>query len=158
MGRAGNSWKFNKNICTVRILYSSSFEAFRDIYRDCNDIQFYLIDKLNPKFNGISSINKAYIDSEQYIKNQHKEWESMKNRMTPIQVLAHFDLTGAPHPLRFTLNDKEQKIDKVISMTEEKLAGNWMLLFRCQAEIGGELRPFELKYELNTCKWYLWKM
>lgn len=43
-------------------------------------------------------------------------------------------------------------------MTEEKLAGNKMLLFRCKREIDGELKPFEIKFELGTFKWYLWKM
>ena len=82
----------------------------------------------------------------------------MKILATPISVLAHFELDGTPHPLRFTLNDKELRIERVTSMTEEKIAGNRMLLFRCQSEIGGDLRPFELKYEPGTCKWYLWKM
>ncbi|WP_407310455.1 hypothetical protein [Desulfosporosinus sp. SB140] len=82
----------------------------------------------------------------------------MKILAKPISVLAYFKADGTPQPLRMTLNDKELKIEQVISVTEEKLAGNRMLVFRCQSEINGELRPFELKYELNTCKWMLWKM
>lgn len=82
----------------------------------------------------------------------------MKIYSTPISVLAHFDTTGKPRPYRLTLDGKELKIDQVTSVTEEKLAGNRMLVFRCQSEIKGELRPFEIKFEINTCKWYLWKM
>ena len=82
----------------------------------------------------------------------------MKILMTRITVLAHFDTNGIPHPLRFKLADKEIKIEQVISVSEEKLAGNKMMIFRCQSEIGGELRPFEIKFELGTCKWFLWKM
>jgi len=82
----------------------------------------------------------------------------MKIYMTPIEVLARFEQNGTPHPLRLTLNNKELKIDQVLSMTEEKMAGNRMLVFRCQSEIKGELRPFEIKFELGTCKWFLWKM
>lgn len=82
----------------------------------------------------------------------------MKILMTPVEVLAHFEENGTPHPLRFKLNDKELKIEQVVSMTEEKLAGNRMLVFRCQSEIGGELKPFEIKFELGTCKWFLYKM
>ena len=74
----------------------------------------------------------------------------MKILMTPIEVLAHFDLTGTPHPLRFKLADKEIKIEQVISVTEDKLAGNKMLRFWCQSEIGEELRLFEIKFELGT--------
>lgn len=82
----------------------------------------------------------------------------MKTRAVPIQVLAHFEENGTPHPLRMKLADKEIKIEQIVSTTEEKLAGNRMLIFRCQSEIDGELRPFEIKYELSTCKWFLWKM
>ncbi|MDO0822536.1 hypothetical protein M8H41_06660 [Desulfosporosinus nitroreducens] len=74
-----------------------------------------------------------------------------------IEALAWFE-NGKPHPLRFKLDGKDLKIDKVVTVTEEKLAGNRMLIFRCQSEIKGELRPFEIKFELNTCKWFLWKM
>ena len=84
----------------------------------------------------------------------------MKILLTPIEVLAHFDNDGTPHPIRFKLADKTLKIEQVVSMTEEKLAGNKMLCFRCQSEIeiGGELRPFEIKFEVQTCKWFLFKM
>ena len=53
--------------------------------------------------------------------------------------------------IRFRLDNKEVKIEQVVSMTEEKLSGNRMLCFRCQSEISGELRPFEVKFELETC-------
>lgn len=67
----------------------------------------------------------------------------------PIEVLAHFDLTGAPRPYRITLEGKELKIEQVVSVTEEKLSGNRMLCFRCQSEIKGELRPFEIIFEMG---------
>ena len=82
----------------------------------------------------------------------------MKILATPIEVLAHFENDGTPHPLRFELNGETLKIEQVVSVTEEKLAGNKMLCFRCQREIDGELKPFEIKFELSTCKWILWKM
>jgi len=82
----------------------------------------------------------------------------MKILSTPITVLAHFDNDGTPHPLRLKLADKAVKIEQVVSATEEKLAGNKMLCFRCQSEFDGELRLFEIKFEVGTCKWFLWKM
>ena len=82
----------------------------------------------------------------------------MKILSTPVEVLANFDNDGIPHPIRFKLADKEIKIEQVVSVTEEKQAGNRMMIFRCQSEIGGELRPYEIKFELGTCRWYLWKM
>ena len=82
----------------------------------------------------------------------------MKILSTPISVLAHFENDGTPHPLRFKLADKTIKIEQVVSVTEENFAGNKMLCFRCQSEIGGELKQFEIKFELGTCKWFLHKM
>ena len=82
----------------------------------------------------------------------------MKILSTPIEVLAHFETDGTSHPLRLKLNGETIKIEQVVSVTEEKLAGNRMLIFRCQSEIDGVLRPFEIKFELGTCRWYLWKM
>jgi hypothetical protein len=61
----------------------------------------------------------------------------MKILSTPISVLDWFELNGRPHPVRMKIDDQEIKI-QVISMKEEKIAGNWFLLFRCQSEINGE--------------------
>lgn len=82
----------------------------------------------------------------------------MKILSTPITVLAHFELDGTPHPIRFKHAGQEIRIEQVLSMTEEKLAGNRMMIFRCQSEIDGALKPFEIKFEIGTCKWFLWKM
>lgn len=38
---------------------------------------------------------------------------------------------GTLHPIRFKLADKEVKIEQVVSVVEEKIAGNKMLCFRC---------------------------
>lgn len=65
----------------------------------------------------------------------------MKTQMTPIPVIAHFDIVGIPHPLRFKLNDDAIRIEQVVSVTEDRLAGNKMLCFRCQSEFDGELKP-----------------
>jgi len=82
----------------------------------------------------------------------------MKTLMTPIEVIAHFDIDGKLRPLRLKLEGEVVRIDQVVSMTEEKLAGNRMMCFKCQSEIDGVLTPFEIKYELGTCKWFLFKM
>ena len=82
--------------------------------------------------------------------------------MQPIEMIAWFTLEGIPNPIRYkmaTTSDSGSnivvKVDRVVTRTEEKLAGNRMLIFRCQSEINGLLKLFELKYELSTCKWYL---
>lgn len=86
----------------------------------------------------------------------------MKIYMKPIESLAWFTCEGIPHPLRYriTANNKMHTvtISRIISRREEKTAGNRMLVFCCEGEINGILKLFELKYELKTCRWYLYKI
>lgn len=86
----------------------------------------------------------------------------MKVVARPIEVYSLTDKKGQVHPIMLKLEDKnvvkELKIDRIVSITKEKLAGSAMLVFTCQSEIKGIVRPYELKYELNTCKWMLFKI
>ncbi|TGE32910.1 hypothetical protein [Desulfosporosinus sp. Sb-LF] len=86
----------------------------------------------------------------------------MRILMQPIDMIAWFTREGIPNPIRYKLTSDDTsnivvKVDRVITRSEEKLAGNRMLIFRCQSEINGLLKLYELKYELSTCKWYLHK-
>ena len=83
---------------------------------------------------------------------------SMKILMKPIEMIAWFTIDGVPNPIRYRVDDKVIRVGQVTSRSEEKLAGNRMIIYRCNSEINGELRAFELKYELLTCKWFLFKM
>lgn len=81
----------------------------------------------------------------------------------PIEVVAWFTADGVPHPARFRYCDEEGaneviKIDKIICKDREKFAGNEMMKFTCQSAINGVNKIFEIKYELNTCKWILFKI
>ncbi|KUO65582.1 MAG: hypothetical protein APF84_14775 [Gracilibacter sp. BRH_c7a] len=87
----------------------------------------------------------------------------MKIYMQPIESMVWFNREGIPHPLRYRILTEDDayktiKINHVLFREEEKVAGNRMLLFRCQGEINGVLKVFELKYELSTCRWYLYKI
>ena len=83
---------------------------------------------------------------------------NMKVLMKPIEMIAWFTKDGVPNPVRYKLDDKVIRVEQVISKSEEKLAGNRMIVYRCQSEINGELRPFELKFEMQTCRWFLYKI
>jgi hypothetical protein len=88
---------------------------------------------------------------------------AMKVLMKPIKMIAWFDENGKPNPVRFNISLPDEssvtiRIDRVIKKHEEKLAGNRMLVFTCQSVINNMERIYELKYELNSCKWYLYKM
>ena len=78
--------------------------------------------------------------------------------MHPVEMIAWFTQDGVLNPVRFKLDGEVYKVEQIINRKEEKLAGNRMIIYRCQSDINGQLKPFELKYEIQTCKWYLWKM
>lgn len=82
--------------------------------------------------------------------------------MRPIEMIAWFTQEGVPNPIRYKITSSDTsnvvvKVDRIVSRSEEKLAGNRMIIFRCQSEVNGQLKLYELKYELNTCKWFLYK-
>ncbi len=84
----------------------------------------------------------------------------MKVYMIPIAMVASFTGTGKPTPVRFKMPESSSviKVDRVLVQDEEKLAGNRMLIFRCASCVDGLEKNYELKYEIATCKWYLYKM
>lgn len=87
----------------------------------------------------------------------------MKVLMKPIEMIAWFTKDGFPIPLRYRItsedeSDKVIRVDKILFKEEEKLAGNRMIVYRCESVINNTQRLFELKYEISTYKWYLYKM
>jgi len=87
----------------------------------------------------------------------------MKVLAKPVEMVAWFTENGTPNPVRFRIKNEDQsttiiKIDKVIFKEKEKLAGNDMIVFRCQGMISKTQKIFELKYELSSCKWMLYKI
>lgn len=87
----------------------------------------------------------------------------MKVVAQPIEVISYTNDKGDVRPLRFRLQMENLavrviKIDKVILKETEKLAGNLMIVFRCESIINSTVRLFEIKYDLKTCKWMLYKI
>ncbi len=87
----------------------------------------------------------------------------MKVFMKPIKMIFYSEENGVITPLKFQMLNQEKeyftvKVDNIMLRQEEKLAGNRMLIYRCQSEIDGMEKVYELKYEVSTCKWYLYKM
>lgn len=87
----------------------------------------------------------------------------MKVLMQPIEMIAWFNKDNFPVPLRYRISSEDMthtvvKIHRILFKEEEKLAGNRMLLYRCEGIINQSQRIFELKYEISSCKWYLYKM
>lgn len=87
----------------------------------------------------------------------------MKVVAKPIDIVSWTDKTGAINPVRFRITNEDEgetviKVDRVITHGLERLNGNKMYLYRCQSRINGVEKIFELRYEVSTCKWMLWKI
>jgi len=87
----------------------------------------------------------------------------MKALRKPIEAIVLFDLEGNPVPIKFRyINDAEElvtvKVDKIIKKDIDKFAGNKMVRFTCQSLIGNQLKPFELRFEIDTSRWFIYKM
>lgn len=87
----------------------------------------------------------------------------MKVVRKPIDMIAKFAQDGTITPVKFRiLNEdeswKEIKIDNIISRDIEKFAGNKMLVFNCQSLLNDQMRLYQLKYEIDSCKWMLFKI
>lgn len=79
----------------------------------------------------------------------------MKIINQPIKVMAIFNTDGKIEPIKFKLNDMVVKIDKVMKVYEESLVGNNRLVFVC-LQNGKDI--YEIKYELDSKTWYLFKI
>lgn len=87
----------------------------------------------------------------------------MKVLAKPIDIVTWTDKTGAINPVRFRITNENEsetviKVDRIITHDLERLNGNKMHIYKCQSCINGIQKIYELKYELDTCKWVLWKM
>ena len=76
-----------------------------------------------------------------------------------IEVIAGFSKEDKPPmPIKIRYGEHIIDIQQIIFTELDKRCGNLMFLYRCQSNINGCLRPFELKYEIDTYTWYLYKM
>ncbi|MCB2310628.1 hypothetical protein LGL55_05760 [Clostridium tagluense] len=87
----------------------------------------------------------------------------MKVLALPIEMVSYTDSKGTIQPIRFRMQIGDEpmqviKIDKVIVKETEKLAGNIMIVYRCQSLIDDIMKLFEIKYEISTCRWILFKI
>lgn len=66
--------------------------------------------------------------------------------------MAIFYTDGKIEPVKFRLDGKVVRIDRVVKAYEEHFVGNVRVVFMC---IQNEKVTYELKYELESCVWYL---
>ena len=87
----------------------------------------------------------------------------MKILAEPIEAIVKFKTKEKPMPYKFRYADKEQlyqeiKIDKILMVEETKMAGIRAFVYRCQSEMNGSMKIYELKYLVSDCRWELYKM
>ncbi len=78
----------------------------------------------------------------------------MKIVNEPIKVMAVFYTNGKIEPVKFRLDDKVVRIERIMKTYEENIVGNTRIVFVCLHN-GKDI--FELKYELDSKTWYLFK-
>lgn len=79
----------------------------------------------------------------------------MKVLNEPIDMIAVFKSNlGQITPFKFKYKDMTIKVEKIVKTYEEKLAGNRRIVFVC---IHNNKDIYEIKYEIDTLKWFLFK-
>lgn len=83
----------------------------------------------------------------------------MKIINEPIKVMAIFHPdkkleSGKIQLIKFRFEDKVVRVQKVVKVYEENIVGNKRIVFVCQHPNGN---LYELKYELDSKDWYLFK-
>ena len=78
----------------------------------------------------------------------------MKILNHPIDVIATFDSKGKMRPFKFKYEGMSIKVERIMKYYTEKLAGNERIIFVCMHN-GYSL--YELKYELDSHKWFLFR-
>jgi len=78
----------------------------------------------------------------------------MKIANKPIKATIIFNTGGKFEPVKFVVDDKTVIVEKILETKEENLAGNKRIVFVCQHS--GKF-IFELKYEIYSGIWYLFK-
>lgn len=87
----------------------------------------------------------------------------MKTLAQPIEMISWTEADGKLHPVRFKISSHNgekivYKIQRVYTCESEKMAGNKIYRFTCEIVVGDTLRVCEIRYELDSCKWVLFKL
>lgn len=87
----------------------------------------------------------------------------MKTLAKPIQMISWTEEDGQIHPLRFRIENKEgslnvYKITKIYTSDIENIAGNKVYKFTCEINLNGYNKICELRYDLESCRWNLFKL
>ena len=87
----------------------------------------------------------------------------MKILARPVQAIAVFKESKYPMPYRFKYEEtdgsmRDVTVDRIYFINEQKIAGIWSYVYRCQSVMDGQELVYELKYLLDEARWQLYKM
>ena len=87
----------------------------------------------------------------------------MKLLMRPIDAIVVFRGSGKPLPYKFRYTEsngecREIRVDRIILVDEQRIAGSRSLVYDCQSDIDDCERRYQLKYLVNDCRWELYKI
>ena len=87
----------------------------------------------------------------------------MKIVAKPVKMIAAFDESGIPTPLKFKIEEADSeycviKVDKIINTESIKPAGMESIVFLCQSEVQNTMKQYELIYRVKTHQWELYKI
>lgn len=80
----------------------------------------------------------------------------------PIDIIAVFDKYGTVKPIRFKIMENDERktinIDRIVQMDKSDYSANRVRIFTCESIVENYLKTFQLRYDLNTMRWDLYKM
>jgi hypothetical protein len=87
----------------------------------------------------------------------------MKTLAKPIEMISVTSENGNIKPIKFRIITSEgeaqiYKVYRVYHTVLEKLAGNRIYKFTCEIVVNNQKKICELRYELDSCKWMLFKI
>lgn len=108
-------------------------------------------------------VEKILYDMTSITKTPINGVNNMKTLAQSIEMISWTEKDGKIHPIKFKITDESEKtqIIKIIRIQKsewQKIAGNRMVTFTCEIILNHQLRLCELHYEVDSCKWILFKM
>lgn len=86
----------------------------------------------------------------------------MKVVAKPVRMIAAFDEKGAPEPIRFKIEEYGfpvvVKVGKVIGKETIRPSGMEAIVFRCQSEMCGSIKHYELIFRVKPHQWELYRI
>ncbi|WFF71672.1 hypothetical protein [Proteiniclasticum sp. QWL-01] len=87
----------------------------------------------------------------------------MEVLLIPIEVVATFSRDGRITPLRFRviLSDAGYEtimVDQISRRRRERSGNSFIDIYTCSGPVQEQIRMFELKYEISTGEWFLYRM